>query len=53
MGDSEVIGGWMGKVSKARKKKKAGGGLGENKVPKKKTNRDQGEKKTGKGTGRK
>jgi len=42
-----VVGGWAGKVSKAKKKKL---GWGENKVPKKNLDR---EKKTGKGTGRK
>jgi hypothetical protein len=41
----------VGKVSKA-KKKKPGGGWGENKVPNKKKQRS-GEKKTGKGAGRK
>ncbi len=30
-----VVGGWMGKVSKAKRKKKLDEGQGENKVPKK------------------
>jgi hypothetical protein len=49
------MGGWEKfQKLKEKKKKKAGGGRGENKVPQKE-NRDQirGEKKTGKGTGRK
>jgi hypothetical protein len=48
----------VGKVSKAIYKKKIkeqklGGGLGENKVPQKKTQRSGGGKNTGKGAGRK
>jgi len=43
----------MGKVSKARKKKKAGGGLGENKVPKKENQQRSGGKKNWEGDGEK
>ncbi len=47
VGDSEgVVGGWMGKVSK--EKKKQGGGRGENKVAKK--NWDQGRESANKKT---
>jgi len=53
VGDSEIMGGWMGKVSKARKKKRRVGGWEKIKFPKKKNQQRSGEKKNWEGDGEK